>query len=181
MKAVAALNKLADEVIAKKPVTEYGQSHMAVTKINAGIAVNNYPRRAEICIDRRYMPNETPESVDAEIIAALEEVKKTDPTFEYEFHNHYEPDTPVFVNDENSEIVKAIDASCEAVCGRTPKHFTKVGGCDVAYIKKAIGGDYPWFGPGTDEIACADEKVSIENYLNCIMVYMATLVKMMAD
>ena len=109
----------------------------------------------------------------------LEEVKKADPTFEYEFHNRYEPDTPVFVNDENSEIVKAIDASCEAVCGRTPKHFTKVGGCDVAYIKKAIGGDYPWFGPGTDEIACADEKVSIENYLNCIMVYMATLVKML--
>ena len=87
----------------------------------------------------------------------------------------------MFVNDENSEIVKAIDASCEAVCGRTPKHFTKVGGCDVAYIKKAIGGDYPWFGPGTDEIACADEKVSIENYLNCIMVYIDTLVKMMAD
>lgn len=52
MKAVAALNKLADEVIAKKPVTEYGQSHMAVTKIHAGIAVNNYARRAEICIDR---------------------------------------------------------------------------------------------------------------------------------
>ena len=95
--------------------TEYGQSHMAVTKIHAGIAVNNYARRAEICIDRRYMPNETPESVDAEIIAALEEVKKADPTFEYEFHNRYEPDTPVFVNDENSEIVKAIDASCEAV------------------------------------------------------------------
>ena len=91
-----------------------------------------------------------------------------------------EPDTPVFVNDENSEIVKAIDASCGAgFCGRTPEHLTKVGGCDVAYIKKAIGGDYPWFGPGTDEIACADEKVSIENYLNCIMVYMATLVKML--
>ena len=156
-----------------------GDVYKRQTKIHAGIAVNNYARRAEICIDRRYMPNETPESVDAEIIAALEEVKKADPTFEYEFHNRYEPDTPVFVNDENSEIVKAIDASCEAVCGRTPKHFTKVGGCDVAYIKKAIGGDYPWFGPGTDEIACADEKVSIENYLNCIMVYMATLVKML--
>lgn len=179
MKAVAALNKLADEVIAGKPLTPFGQSHMAVTKIHAGIAVNNYPRRAEICIDRRYMPNETPESVDAEIIGALEEIKKTDPTFEYEFHNHYEPDTPVFVNDENSAIVKAVDAACEEICGRKPEHFTKVGGCDVAYIKKAIGGDYPWFGPGTDEIACSTEKVSIENYLNCIMVYMATMVKML--
>ena len=180
MKAVEALNHLADEVIAKKPVTKFGQSHMAVTKINAGIAVNNYPRRAEICIDRRYMPNETPESVDAEIIGALEEIKKTDPTFTYEYHNHYEPDTPVFVNDENSDIVKAIDACCEDVTGRKPVHFTKVGGCDVAYIKKAIGGDYPWFGPGTFKIACADERVSIENYLNCIKVYMATMVQMLS-
>ena len=180
MKAVEALNHLADEVIAKKPVTKFGQSHMAVTKINAGIAVNNYPRRAEICIDRRYMPNETPESVDAEIIGALEAIKKTDPTFTYEYHNHYEPDTPVFVNDENSDIVKAIDACCEAVTGRKPVHFTKVGGCDVAYIKKAIGGDYPWFGPGTFKIACADERVSIENYLNCIKVYMATMVQMLS-
>ncbi|MBE6939892.1 MAG: M20 family metallopeptidase [Ruminococcaceae bacterium] len=179
MKAVAALEKLAVE-ISKKPPTVLGQSHLAVTKINAGIAVNNYPRRAEICIDRRYMENETPESVDAEIIAALEAVKQEDPTFAYEFHNHYEPDTPVFINDEESEIVKAIDASCEAVCGRTPKHFTKVGGCDMAYVKRAIGGNYPWFGPGLLKgIASADEKVPVVNYLNCIKVYMATLVKLM--
>lgn len=178
MKAVAALHKLSD-AIARKPVTPFGQSSLAVTKINAGIAVNNYPRRAEICLDRRYMPGETPQSVDAEIIAALEEVKKTDPTFAYEFHNRYEPDTPVYVVDETSDIVKAIDRSSLEICGRAPRHFTKVGGCDVAYIKKAIGGDYPWFGPGGFRIACADENVSIENYLNCIKVYMATIVKML--
>lgn len=178
MKAVEALNSLAAR-IAEKPETPFGKSHLAVTKLNAGIAVNNYPRRAEICIDRRYTPDETPESVDAEIIAALEEVKMTDPTFAYEYHSQYEPDTPVFVNDENSAIVKAIDESSLAVCGRKPKHFTKMGGCDVAYIKKAIGGDYPWFGPGTNHIACADERVSIQNYLNCIKVYMATMVQML--
>ncbi|MCR5073776.1 MAG: M20/M25/M40 family metallo-hydrolase [Clostridiales bacterium] len=178
MKALAALDALAEEINSRS-ATDFGKSHMAVTKINAGIAVNNYPRRAEICLDRRYMPNESPESVDAEIIAALEKVKAEDPTFAYEFHNRYEPDTPVFINDENSDIVKALDWGCEQMCGRTPKHFTKVGGCDVAYIKKAIGGDYPWFGPGSFQIACADENVSILNYLNCIKVYMATMVKML--
>ena len=55
-----------------------------------------------------------------------------------------------------------------------------MGGSDVAYVKQAIGGNYPWFGPGLlTGIASADEKVSIENYLNCIKVYMATLVKLM--
>ena len=45
MKAVAALNRLAER-IAEKPETPFGKSHLAVTKLNAGIAVNNYPRRA---------------------------------------------------------------------------------------------------------------------------------------
>lgn len=179
MKAVAALNKLEDEVISKKPATFCGQSHLAVTKINAGIAVNNYARRCEIMIDRRYMPDETPESVDAEIIGALEAVKKEDPTFAYEFHNHYEPDTPVFVVPEDSGIVKALDETCVELFGELPKHITKVGGADASYIKRAIGTEMPWFGPGTFKIACADECVTIENYLNCIIVYMQTMVKMM--
>ena len=180
VKALKALYKLSDE-LDKKPATPYGKTRLSVTKINAGIAVNNYPRRCEICIDRRYMPGETPETVDAEIIAALEEVKKEDPTFCYEFHNHYEPDTPVYVIDENSDIVKAIDASSEELLGRKPEHITTVGGCDPAYIKAAIGGDYPWFGPGSlESTAATDEHVCIDNYLNCIKVYMSTMIKMMS-
>lgn len=181
MKAVAALNKLQDEVIDKKPETPFGKSHLAVTKINAGIAVNNYPRRAEICIDRRYMPDETPESVDAEIIAALEAVKLEDPTFKYEFHNHYEPDTPVFTVEEESQIVSALDAAHKEIYGELPQHKTTVGGADAAYIKAAIGTVMPWYGPGESGIiASSDERLEIERYLKCIEVYMLTLVKMMS-
>lgn len=179
MKAVAALHKLADE-LKKRPRTALGQTHLAVTKINAGIPVNNYPRRCEICIDRRYMTGETPESVDAEIIAVLEKIKEEDPTFVYEFYNRYEPDTPIFEIDENSDIVKAIDEASETVLGKKPIHFTRAGGADAAYIKKALGTQMPWFGPGNFDVAIPKERVSIDNYLNCIKVYMLTMVKMMA-
>ncbi|MCC8061166.1 MAG: M20/M25/M40 family metallo-hydrolase [Clostridiales bacterium] len=181
MKAVAALNRLQDEVIDKKPATPYGKSHLAVTKINAGIAVNNYPRRAEICIDRRYMPNETPESVDAEIIGALDAVKREDPTFVYEFYNHFEPDTPTCSIPEDSSIVIALDEAHEAVYGQKPEHHTVVGGADAAYIKAAIGTEMPWYGPGDLRIiASSDERVEIERYLKCIIVYMLVLVKLMS-
>ncbi|MBE6989309.1 MAG: M20 family metallopeptidase [Ruminococcaceae bacterium] len=179
MKAVAALQALAREVNAR-PADDLGKAHLAVTKFHAGTAVNNYPRRAEICVDRRYITGESPASVDAEIIAALEAVKAEDPAFAYSFQGPCEPDTPIYRVDESSPVVAAIDESCRELLGRTPRHFTKIGGCDVAYIKRAVGGDYPWFGPGTSRIACADERVSIENYLNCIKVYMYTLVKLMS-
>lgn len=179
MKAVAALNKLAEE-IDKKPETRCGKSHLAVTKINAGIAVNNYPRRCEIVMDRRYMPNETPEAVDAEIINALEAIKLDDPTFTYEYEPHYEPDTPVFSVDEESDIVKAIHEASTAVLGKEPAHIGKVGGADAAYIKRALGTVMPWYGPGTMNIACKTEHVEIDNYINCIIVYMLTMVKMMS-
>ena len=178
VKALKALYAL-QERISRKPKTKYGQSHLAITKINAGIAVNNYARRCEICVDRRYMPDETPETVDAEFIEALEAVKAEDPTFTYEFHSHYEPPTPVFVNDEDSAIVRAIEGASEEICGRRPEHITVVGGCDPAYIKDRIGGDYPWFGPGNFHIACSDEHVLIRNYLDCIKVYMSTIVRML--
>lgn len=181
MKAVAALNRLQDEVIDKKPETFYGKSHLAVTMIRAGLEVNNYPRRAEIMIDRRYMPFESPESVDAEIIGALDEIKKTDPTFAYEYQAPFEPATPVFEIPEDSSIVQTLDEACEKLLGAKPVHMTKVSGADAAYIKRDIGTMMPWFGPGTfDNIANATESVPIDNYLNCIIIYMYTIVSLLS-
>ena len=182
VKALQALYKLQDEVIDKKPVSGDCKSNLAVTRIMAGNVVNNYARRAEILIHRRYLPTETPESVDAEIIGALEEVKKSDPTFTYEFHSHYEPDTPVFKVPEDSLIVQTLDEVCEELLGKQTKALEDHGGADASYIRRAIGIDMPWFGPGSRDggVATTEERVFIEDYLNCIVVYMMTMVKMMS-
>lgn len=180
VKALSALYKLQNIVDKRK--TDFGKTNLAVTKISAGNVVNNYARRAEILIDRRYFPPETPESVDAEIIAALDEIKNSDPTFKYEFHSHYEPDTPVCEIPDDSLIVSTIDEVCEELFGQRPKHLKISGGADAAYIKRAIGTEMPWFGPGRFDggIATAEERVAIDDYLNCIAAYMLVLVKLMA-
>lgn len=180
MKAVAALNRLKEEVIEKKPETAFGRSRLTVTMFHAGVAVGNYARRAEIMIDRRYLPGETPESVDAEIIGALESVKETDSTFSYEFHPRYEPDTPVLQIPEDCGMVKTLDGICEEMFGETPVHITKVAGSDAAYIRRSIGTDMPWFGPGSPRFACADENLILENYFKCIAVYMLAMVRMLS-
>ncbi len=179
MKAVAALHKLQDEVLAKKE-TKFG-THLAVTKINAGDAVNTYPRVCEICIDRRFSSPETVESVDKEICDALDAVKLSDPTFKYKFEGFYEPMTPEFTADVNSDVAKAIDGACVEILGHESEKFTMPGGSDMAFIHDKYGFETPWFGPGHNEgIACSYENCKIDNYINCIMVYMKTLVTLMA-
>lgn len=187
IKAINALYDLQKEVIDKKPASEFGASHLAVTNIHAGKVVNNYARRAEILIDRRYLPGETPETIDAEIINAMEKIKNEDPFFEYEYHPYYEPSTPAIETSEDSEIVRNLDEACMELFGEKPDHIRCNGGADVAYISEATGADLPWYGPGLwgtdapkDAIATTAERVSIDNYLNCIQVYMLTLIKTMS-
>ena len=179
IKAVEALNGIQDNILVNKE-TKYG-THLAVTKINAGKAVNNYARECEICIDRRFSSPETVESVDKEICDALDEVKKTDPTFKYKFEGYYEPMTPEFSVDLDSEVVHAVEKAYVDVYGKEITKYTMPGGSDMAFVHAKYGFETPWFGPGNHNgVAGTFENLSIDNYLNCIMVYMNTLVTLMS-
>ncbi|MCQ2554053.1 MAG: M20/M25/M40 family metallo-hydrolase [Clostridia bacterium] len=179
MKALTALNKLQDEVISKK-TTKFGSS-LYVTKINAGKAVNNYARECEICIDRRFSSPETVESVDAEICAALDEIKKTDPTFAYKFAGFYEPMTPEFDIDVESDVCKALSESYKAVYGKEVTTMIAPAGSDMAFIKDKWGYQTPILGPGTHKgVAGKYEMLRVDNYLNCIQIYMNSIVKLLS-
>ena len=180
VRAVNALNRLAEEIQAR-PATPYGGSNLSVSKISAGTVVNNYARRAEICIDRRYSPAESPATVDAEITACLDAIRLEDPTFTYEFHSHYEPPTPACIVPEDSDIVRTLDAVHEELYGEKPLHKAATGGADAAYIHEALGLHMPWYGPGVmDMLATTGEHVVIERYLRVIEAYMLTLLRMMS-
>lgn len=184
MKALKALYALKENVIDKKPVQGECKSNLSITNIHAGAVnvVNNYARRCTILIDRRYLPGETRESVDAEIIGALESVKQEDPSFEYEYEAPYEPDMPVFSVPEDCEMVRTIDEAYEAIYGKKPKHKTTMSGAEVSYIREKYGAELPWFGCGMLDtgLATTEECVSIQDYLDTIKIYMLTLIKTMA-
>lgn len=179
--ALQALYGLRKRILAK-PTNEFGQSIMSITMINAGDASNTYARKAVITVDRRPLPNESKEEMEAEIIQALEDVKKIDPTFSYEYIPEYQPTMPVYNVPEDSFMVQTIDTAYEELFGEKPEHFRKCGGTDASFICDATDIDMPWFGPGYHDSGMATESecISIENYLNCIKTYMLTLVKAMS-
>ena len=179
VKAVNALHALQKDVLSKRK-TRFG-THLSVTKIHAGNAVNVHPGECEICIDRRFSYPETLESVDKEICDTLDEIKKGDPTFKYVFEGFYEPMTPEYVTDLESDIALALKDAHKYLYGTEMSSFTLPGGCDIAYIKEKYGFEAPWVGPGFIEgIATKEERISLEHYLNCIMMYMITMVKLMS-
>ncbi|MGN1187239.1 MAG: M20 family metallopeptidase [Lachnospiraceae bacterium] len=181
VKALNALFRLSDKILKEKAPDECGISHMSITNIHAGEATNTHPRIAEIIIDRRYLPGETPESVKKEIIEALEEVKKDDEFFEYEYHADYEPPAPVFSIDEDSEIIRALDKVIGELRGTEAKHIKQMGCGEACYIKDETGCEIPLCGPGRHEdgMAAEDERLSIEEFLLSIKIYMMTIVEIM--
>lgn len=170
IKALEALFNLSDRILKEKKPGECGISHMSITNIHAGEATNTHPRTAEIVIDRRYLPGETPESVKGEIIDALEAVKKEDPFFSYDYISDYEPPALVFSLDENSEIIKALDKAICEFRGTEAKHIKQMGCGEACYIKDATGCEMPLCGPGIHvlEDVPADELEQIVTF--CIQV-----------
>ena len=181
VKAVYELNK---NIIRKRKNVRGMISHMSITNIHGGTpnVINNHCREAFLLIDRRYIPGETPESIRTEIVDALEGVKKYDPYFVYKVEGPVEPDCPFLDIAEDSIVVEALDRAHEELFGGKTVHRTMLAGSDAAYISKYCNTNIPWFGPGAHEygIAAKDEYIPIENYINCIKMYMHVLIDIMS-
>lgn len=184
LKAVNALDELNRNVIQKRPNVRGMMSHMSITNIHGGKpnVINNHCREAYLLIDRRYIPGETPESITQEICDALEGVKKMDPYFTYKVEGPVEPDCPFLDAPEDSPVVMALDRAHNEFFGGPTIHRTMLAGSDAAYIAKYCNTNIPWFGPGAHEygIAVKGEYVPIDNYKNCIKMYMHVLVDLMS-
>ncbi|NBI67914.1 M20 family peptidase [Pseudoflavonifractor sp. 60] len=177
--ALKALYELRDHIFATQKAQNSITPILSVTTIRAGEATNLCPSEVNLTIDRRYLPGESVEMVDEEIIAAMEAVKKEDPTFTYEYirNGHMPP----YSIDEDGYMVKIMDQAYEELFGEKPGHFRKMGGTDASYIRADCGVDMPWAGPGAHDNgpATPNESVPVDQYLNFIQWYMYVLVKTM--
>ncbi len=184
MKAVKAIDELNETVIKKKPTVHGMLSHLAITNIHGGKTnvINNQCREAFLLIDRRFIPGETPESITKELEDALEGVKKIDPYFAYKLEGPVEPYCPILDFPDDDPVVMALDKAHEAFYGTPTEHITMLAGSDAAYLAEFCKTSIPWYGPGAHEfgVAAKGEYVTIENYKNCIKMYMHVLADLMS-
>jgi acetylornithine deacetylase/succinyl-diaminopimelate desuccinylase-like protein len=155
-----------------------GSPVLSVNSIQAGTASNQVPDECLIGVDRRLIPDETADTVVAEVKAALDEAGKGDPSWSWEIVAPKDESgnwvyNPANYTSPDTELGEAFYAAIPAALGREPEIFVEwAGGTDGAYYRRA-GIQTIGFGPKGEHAHGPNELVYVENLVDQAKVYIA--------
>lgn len=138
------------------------------------------PDSCRIIIDRRYLIEEDPGDVKAEIVAVMERVAKARPDFSYEIKDMFEV-API-MTDENAPIVQTVTAAISQVMNSEAEYVISPGTYDQKHIDR-IGKlqNCIAYGPGQLELAHQpDEHISITDMAEAAEVMAVSLTSLLA-
>jgi acetylornithine deacetylase or succinyl-diaminopimelate desuccinylase len=121
------------------------------------------PDSARMVIDRRYLIEERPEEVRAEIVDLLERVRAARKDFRYDFEVLWE--VPPTMTAKDAPVVRAVESAIRQVLACEPVHVVSPGTYDQKHIDR-IGRlkDCIAYGPGILDLAHQpDEYVGIDD------------------
>ncbi len=174
---IAAFSTYNDELTARTPHELVGHGTFSIGVINGGEIMSTVPDRCEIEVDRRMIPGETVDQVEAEYRAIIEPLAEADPSFRYELDGptmHAAPlDTKL-----DSAVVTAIGLQFESVTGRPAIIEAFTGSTDAPNF----GCPSVIFGPGSlAQAHSLDEFVSIDELVTATQVYLKTVQQLLAS
>ena len=158
-----------DQRLRRKLHPLVGPASLSVTQIAGGIADNIIPAACEVVIDRRILPGEPVETVDAEIKALLETASS-----EYGVRTEilsYSSNAGPSETPTDDPIVEAALAACRANGIASPGPAGFLGGCDLVHFQN-VGIRGVVLGPGSLEQAHRpDEYVELAELVRASLIY----------
>ncbi len=156
--------------------------HGGQTEIPRGSDAAPSPVVADSCrivLDRRYLIEELPQEVEAEIVGLLEECKREHNDFRYALREilHFPPNMTA----GDSPLVAALDAGIQQVFGHASKHVVSPGTYDQKHVQR-VGHlkDCVAYGPGILDLAHQpDEYIGIDDMLGSAKVMAAASLALM--
>jgi acetylornithine deacetylase len=165
------LEKL-DQRLRSRPTHKWlGSGSLHASLINGGRELSSYPDRCLLSIERRTIPGETPEIVEAEVQEIIRRLQGTDPTFKAQVRRGI--DRMPMETPEDSPIVGAVAASAARVLGRTPE-FAGVPFWTDAATLWAAGIPSILFGPSGAGAHAIEEWVDLKSVKDCAEIYLET-------
>jgi acetylornithine deacetylase len=155
---------------ASHPLLGSGSLHASL--IRGGQELSSYPESCTLEVERRTIPGETPEQVEAEIEAVLEGIRHNDPTFLASMNTTFVRDS--FEVAENTDIVRTLSNQSKALLGSAPEVVGGSGWMDSALLA-AAGIPTVVFGPGGEGAHAVIEWVDLEQVQQCCDVLLATI------
>jgi len=149
-----------------------GSGSVHASLIAGGQELSSYPERCSLSVERRTIPGEIQEKVEAEIRKIFETVQASDPDFEASVKTTLvrEP----FEVAEDETIVQLVRRQASRVLGREPAYVGGTGWMDSA-ILSAAGIPTVIFGPGGEGAHAVVEWVDLEQVEQCFEVLLATI------
>jgi acetylornithine deacetylase len=148
-----------------------GSGSLHASLIEGGQELSSYPERCTLSVERRTLPGETPERVEAELEAILQRLRQEDPAFRAVVRRGLDRiplETP-----EEAGIAGAVREAATKVLKAAPEVAGVPYWTDAATLWSA-GIPAVLFGPGGAGAHAAEEWVDLESVRACAEVYLDT-------
>ncbi len=153
------------------PLLGSGSVHASL--IRGGQELSSYPERCTLSVERRTLPGETPESVEAEFIKIIQDIQLSDPTFNAVVRRGI--DRSPMETPEDAEIVQAIQQASAKVLNH-PAETAGVQFWTDAAVLSAAGIPSVLLGPSGTGAHAVEEWVDLESVKACAEIYLATAI-----
>jgi acetylornithine deacetylase len=132
--------------------------------IEGGQELSSYPKRCVLSVERRTVPGETLQKVEAEIPGIFEQIAATDPTFKATVKTGLVRDA--FEVSLEEPVVKTLLRKTTAILGHEPTEIGQAAWMDSA-ILSAAGIPTVVFGPGGEGAHAVVEWSNLEHVERC--------------
>ena len=170
-RVLTAIEKL-DNALRLKPVHPLlwsGSAHASLIK--GGRELSSYPDRCALSVERRTIPGETPELVEAEMAGIIRDIEREDPAFKASLRRGL--DRSPMETPENSGIVLSIREAAVKILGKVPLIAGVPFWTDAALLS-AAGTPSLLFGPAGAGAHAVEEWVDLASVEACAEVYLQT-------
>jgi acetylornithine deacetylase len=170
-KVLMEIEKLDQNLRAHPTHRLLGSGSLHASLIQGGQELSSYPERCLLSAERRTLPGETPESVEAEFVQIVENVQRSDPSFNAVVRRGI--DRSPLETREDAEIVQALQSASVKVLN----HPLQVAGVQFwtdAAVLSAAGIPSVLFGPSGSGAHAVEEWVDLSSVKTCAEIYLET-------
>jgi acetylornithine deacetylase len=168
-KVLTEMEKLDQSLRANPTHPLLGSGSLHASLIQGGQELSSYPERCLLSVERRTLPGETPESVQAEFLQVVQNIQRSDPAFNALVRLRM--DRSPLETPEDTDIVKAIQASSMKILNR-PSQISGVQFWTDAAVLSAAGVPSVLFGPSGSGAHAVEEWVDLSSVKACAEIYL---------
>ncbi|MCL6553160.1 MAG: ArgE/DapE family deacylase [Firmicutes bacterium] len=161
---LVALDRLEREVLPRRTHPLLGRPSLHASTIAGGVGWSTYPDRCVLEVERRLLPGERDAEVLAELEAAVDDARHRSPGLRGRVE--VVMSRPPFEVSPDAPVVRALEESVRAVCGRTPRLVGEHPWFDAAVLGHA-GIPTVMFGPDGEGAHAAAEWVDVPSVVTC--------------